>query len=129
LIDYVISVEKDKLKIVTDVNDHRAFNRTFDQLAPLPGVHLNSVEGDEVAWLKVERLAKLAPPAPVDEVLKAWTVLFDDPRREPRLRETLSAIECQQAGIELEPGLTGVTLELLPDEDDIKAAFADYVAG
>lgn len=129
LIDYVISVEKDKLKIVTDVNDHRAFNRTFDKLAPLPGVHLNSVEGDEVAWLKVERLAKLAPPAPVDEVLKAWTVLFDDPRMEPQLRETLSAIECQQAGIELEPGQPSATLDLLPDEDDIKAAFADYVAG
>lgn len=46
LIDYVIAVEKDKLKLVTDVAEHRALNRTHDELASLPGIAFNRVSGD-----------------------------------------------------------------------------------
>lgn len=129
LIDYVISVEKDKLKIVTDVADHRAFNRTNVQLAELPGVHFNAIDGDQVAWLKVERLAKVPPPTPNDEVFKTWVVLFDDPAKQPRLREALSTSECQQAKIELAPNQSSMPLQDFCDRDAIESAFADYVAG
>jgi very-short-patch-repair endonuclease len=129
LIDYVISVEKDKLKIVTDVADHRAFNRSAVQLAKLPGVHFNAIDGDQATWLEVERLAKVAPPIPNDEVLKMWVVLFDDPAKQPRLREALSTSECLQAQIELAPHQSSMPLQDFFDRDVIETAFAAYVAG
>jgi hypothetical protein len=129
LIDYVISVEKDKLKIVTDVADHRAFNRNSVQLAELPGVHFNAVDGDEVAWLKVERLAKVPPPLPDDEALRAWAILFDDPSKQPRLRDGLTATECQQAKIELEPDQSSMPLHDYSGRETIETTFASYLDG
>ena len=130
LIDYVIAVEKDKLKIVTDVADHRAFNRSGIQLVELPGVHFNAIDGDEVAWLKVERLAKVPPPpVPDDEPCRAWVVLFDDPAKQPRLRDGLTASECQQAGIEFEPGQTSFSLRDYSDHEAVEASFAEYLDG
>lgn len=129
LIDYVISVEKDKLKLVTDVADHRAFNRSNVQLDGLPGVHFNSVDGDEVAWLKVERLAKTPPPEPDDETLKPWAILFDDPAKQPRLRESLGAAEARLAKIELEPDQKSVVLHDFDSRTAVEKAFASYLGG
>lgn len=129
MIGYVISVEKDKLKIVTDVSSHGAFNRTHDQLRSMPGVHLNNIDGGDVAWLKVERLVRSAPPIPEDELLKIWGELSDDPAKEPRLRESLSIIACQQAKIEVEVGQTDIGLEDFPGRDHVRTALADYIAG
>ena len=129
LIDYVVSVEKDKLKIVTDVADHRAFYRSNVQLAALPGVHFNSVDGDEVSWLKVERLAKIPPPAPEDEALRVWAVVFNEPSKPPRLREGLPAEEAREAGIECGPGSASHLLDEFADREAIEVAFTLYVDG
>lgn len=128
LIDYVIAVEKDKLKIVTDVADHKGFHRSHDELAGLPGVTFNASGGDGATWLQVERLTKSSPPPPEEARLAPWVVLSDDPSREPRLRESLSAKECQQANIARDDEFTGVALNDLADADALKSAFADYVA-
>ena len=61
LIDYVIAVEKDKLKLVTDVADHRALHRAHDELAELPGIAFNRLSGEDVAFLTVERLNRKPP--------------------------------------------------------------------
>lgn len=129
LIDYVVSVEKDKLKIVTDVTEHRAFHRTHDELATLPGVHFNAVDGYETAWLKVERLAKIAPPVPSDPLLAAWAVLPDDPDTEPRLRDSLSAAECRLAGIVIEEDRTSLGWIEFCDKEAVELALASYVEG
>ena len=129
LIDYVIAVEKDKLKTVTDVSDHKGFHRTHDELAGLPGVTFNRVDGNDVAWLQVERLTKLAPPIPEHPLLAPWIVLSDDPATQPRLRESLTAGECQRAGIPVEDGHTGMARSDLPQQDELDSAFQNYVAG
>ncbi|GGD60879.1 AAA family ATPase [Erythrobacter arachoides] len=129
LIDYVIAVEKDKLKTVTDVGEHKGFHRTHDELVDLPGVSFNVIDGGEAAWLQVERLAKLAPPVPVDPLLATWVVLSDDPVVQPRLRESLSEAECKKAGIALEPDQPGIALIDLPQREDVETALASYVAG
>ena len=128
LIDYVVSVEKDKLKIVTDVADHRAFNRNNVQLAELPGVRFNTVDGDEVSWLSVERLTPVSPPAPEDETLKVWLVLFDDPSRQPRLRESVSSVELQMES-ELEPRQNLTCLNDFANQEAVGATFDSYVDG
>lgn len=127
LIDYVISVEKDKLKIVTNVADHRAFNRSSVQLNDLPAVHLNVVDGDEVAWLKVERLAKESPPAPADDVLRAWIILFDDPTKRPCLRQALSRSECREVKIELNPEQSSLPLRDYGNRDAVESGLQIYI--
>ncbi len=129
LIDYVIAVEKDKLKTVIDVSDHKGFHRTHDELAALPGVAFNTVDGGETVWLQVERLAKILPPVPADRVLAPWTVLSDDPAVQPRLRESLSAAECQKAGLKLENAQSGIARADLPEREALEAAFNAYSAG
>jgi len=129
LIDYVVSVEKDKLKIVTDVTEHRAFHRTHYELAHLPGVHFNAVDGADTAWLKVERLAKIAPPVPSDPLLAAWAVLPDDPDKEPHLRENLSAAECRLAGIMIDDNRTTLGWFEFGDSEAVEVALASYVEG
>ena len=129
MIGYVISVEKDKLKIITDVSDHGGLHRTHDQLRSMPGVHLNSVDDGDVAWLKVERLVRLAPPIPEDALLKMWSELPDDPAKEPRLRESLSVAECQEAKIEVETEHTDIRLEDFQGREHVRSALADYIAG
>lgn len=129
LIDYVIAVEKDKLKTVTDVSDHKGFHCTHDELAHLPGVSFNAIDGGETAWLQVERLPKQVPPIPGDPLLAPWVALSDDPAVQPHLREGLSLAECKTAGIALEQDHPGISLIDLPEREDVEAAFPAYVAG
>lgn len=129
LIDYVIAVEKDKLKLVTDVADHRALHRTHDELAELPGIAFNRVSGEDVAFLTVERLNRKPPPEPTDQILKAWLVVSDDPAREPRLRERLSAAECKAADIELEDQAAGLDLDVYDEADALRDGLTTYIAG
>ena len=105
LIDYVIAIEKAKLKLVTDLAQHGGFHRTYDELAGLPGIAFNRVLGDgDTALLTAERLTPRLPPAVVDPVLRPWVVIADDPARAAKLRERLSAAECAAAGIVLPSG-------------------------
>lgn len=129
LIDYIIAVEKDKLKLVTDVADHHALHRTHDELAALPGITFNRVSDEDVALLTVQRLARKSPPEPAESLLKAWLVLSDDPGREPRLRERLTSAECQAAEISLESDATGLDLDEFARVAEIRDGLATYVAG
>lgn len=129
LIDYVIAVEKDKLKLVTDVADHRALHRAHDELAELPGIAFNRLSGEDVAFLTVERLNRKPPPEPADQLLRAWFVPSDDPAREPRLRERLSAEECSAAEIELEDEAAGLDLDDYVEADTLRNGLAAYIVG
>ena len=129
LIDYVIAVEKDKLKLVTDVADHRALHRTHDELAALPGIAFNRVSGEDVAFLTVERLSRKPPPESSDPLLKPWLVLSDDPAREPRLRDRLTAAECQAANVSREDEAAGLDLDDYTEAAAIRDGLAAYTSG
>jgi very-short-patch-repair endonuclease len=61
--------------------------------------------------------------------LKPWLVLSDDPAREPRLRERLSAAECKAADIELEDGAAGLDLEDEADAEGLRDGLVGYTDG
>jgi very-short-patch-repair endonuclease len=129
LIDYVIAVEKDKLKLVTDVAEHRALHRSHDELAELPGIAFNRISGEDAAFLTVDRLNRKPPPEPTAPLLQAWLVLSDDPARDPRLRERLTAEECQAAEIELEDKATGLDFEEYVEAEAIRVGLVAYTTG
>ena len=129
LIDYVIAVEKDKLKLVTDYADHRALHRSYDEIAGLPGVAFNRVTGEDTAFLTVDRLNRRPPPEPTDPVLKPWLVLVDEIDREPALRHRLSAAECRAAGIVTDPADSGTEIAGFSGAGAVQAALAAYRAG
>lgn len=129
LIDYVIAVEKDKLKLVTDVADHRALHRTHDELAALPGIAFNRVSGEDVAILTIDRLNRKSPPETTDQLLRAWLVLSDEPTREPRLRERLTASECKAANIGRDDGASGLDLAEYAEAQKVRDGLAAYIAG
>lgn len=129
LIDYVIAVEKDKLKLVTDVAEHRALHRSHDELAELPGIAFNRISGEDAAFLTVDRLNRKPPPEPTAPLLKAWLVLSDDPAREPRLRERLTAEECQAAEIALEDKAAGLDFEEYAEAEAIRVGLVAYTTG
>lgn len=114
LIDYVEATERDKLKIELDYRSHRGFVTTEEELVGLPGVSLDCGDEDDPVWLRVERLAKIAPPAPVDRELALWLSLRDDVAAVPSLKPEIAT-----AGL--------VELELLPAEDaPERLALSDY---
>lgn len=129
LIDYVIAVEKDKLKLVTDVAEHRGLHRSHDELAELPGIAFNRISGEDAAFLTVDRLNRKPPPEPAAPLLKAWLVLSDDPAREPRLRERLTAAECQEAAIPQEDEGAGLDLEEYVEAEAIRDGLVAYTTG
>src|SRR5690606_27834675 len=104
MIDYIIACEKEKLKLVTDVNGHR-LHKSYKEVAGLPGVHFNAVYGGSNAWLQIERLEKKLPPAPSAALLAPWAILIDDTLQPPRLKSSLSGADCEKFGITIEPNL------------------------
>ncbi len=117
LIDYVEATERDKLKIELDYRSHRGFVTTEEELAVLPGVSLDCGDEDDPVWLRVERLAKISPPAPTDRELVLWLSLRDDVAVVPSLKSEIAT-----------GGL--IDLELLPAEDaPERLALSDYERG
>ena len=129
LIDYVIAVEKDKLKLVTDFADHRGLHRSHDEVTDLPGVLCNRVLGEDTAILTIERLNRKPPPETTDPVLKPWLMLADDTDREPALRQRLTAAECRAAALVIEPADAGLELAGFDGAEAVHAALATYRAG
>ncbi|MEH3107650.1 MAG: AAA domain-containing protein [Sphingomonas fennica] len=97
LIAYVEATERDRLRVVTDMADYGGFRRAGEDVVRLPGVAVNRREGGDTVWLRVERLARDAPPAPADPALKAWIDLADDPARPPSLVAELPAERLEPA--------------------------------
>jgi very-short-patch-repair endonuclease len=128
LIDYVIAVEKDKLKPVTDIADHKGFHEPHEALRDLPGVTFGKIDGDDMVWLHVERLTKRPPPHPDDALLSAWLLLTDAPGQEPKLRTSLTAKQLEEAGIEAAEA-NGVSLDDFDRAVDVRASFDAYIHG
>ena len=98
LINYVEATERDKLKTVLDVAQHKGFNYAEADLVDLPGVVLNRTLSDDVIWLEVARLSKRPPPAPVDVELRCWISLFDNTETAPKIRSEMTGRVLVDAG-------------------------------
>jgi very-short-patch-repair endonuclease len=99
LIDYVEATERDKLKTVLDVNQHKGFNYVEADLSDLPGVVLNQAHADDVIWLEVARLAKRPPPVLGDLELKCWVILPDNTETKPKIRSEITGPTLVEAGL------------------------------
>jgi len=99
LIGYVEATERDKLKIVLDVAQHKGFLWAEADLADLPGVVLDRELSDDVIWLQVERLSKRPPPVPENVELKCWLSLLDNPAVSPKLVAEVAGRVLVEAGL------------------------------
>ena len=99
LINYVEATERDKLKTVLDVTQHKGFNYAEADLADLPGVVLNRTLADDVIWLEVARLAKRLPPVPDDVELRCWISLPDNTEAAPKIRSEITGRMLADTGL------------------------------
>lgn len=99
LINYVEVTEGDRLKIELDYRNHKGFAASFEELDGLPGVALDCGDDSDPIWLRVERLAKVAPPSPEDPELALWASIRDDVESRPTLKQSVSGASLVQLGL------------------------------
>jgi hypothetical protein len=116
LIDYVEATERDRLRIVFDVADHRGFRRGGEDVIKLPGALLNQRSESDHIWLSVDRLARCPAPVPGNPELRAWLQPSDDPAIQPTLKAELprELLNEEDLPAPIEPGERTVKLARLP---------------
>ncbi len=130
LINYVEATERDKLKTVLDVAQHKGFNYAEADLVDLPGVVLNRTLSDDVIWLEVARLSKRPPPAPVDVELRCWIILSDNTETAPKIRSEMTGRMLADAGlIDAADAPESVQLDDYEHASRLTTSFNSYVAG
>ena len=92
LLDYVEALVKLDEQVALRLAQHRLqdgsqFILHQHELAGLPGIQLDVSDADGPVWLRIERLKRTKPPE-VDETIRDWVDLSNDPTRLPALRET-----------------------------------------
>jgi len=102
--------------------DHHNFVLHEGDTIGLPGIYLNLSDENGSLWLKIERLLRIEPPAP-DEEIAEWIEVFNDPAKQPIVRESLSDV-ClkEEADLLIAEGLIKVeqVLELAEQESELK---------
>lgn len=92
MLEYLEQWDKLNRTPTFDVASHQGLVIWQNDLADIPGFHLNIADATGEVWLEIERLRPAKPPVPV-EALVPWVVIPDDPTKEPRSRETLPNFE------------------------------------
>jgi hypothetical protein len=129
LIDYVAATERDRLRVVLDVADHRGFRRTGEEILKLPGVVLNDRSETDHVWLSVDRLARRAPPSPTNLELKLWAKIPDDVDVAPSLVAELPRATLADAKLVDPAGpqdAAAVRLADYPHRERLEQALAAY---
>jgi very-short-patch-repair endonuclease len=130
LIEYVEATERDKLKTVLDVSQHKGFLYAESDLAGLPGVVLNRELPDDSIWLQVDRLSKRSPPPPDDPELKCWLPLRDNPDIAPKLASEIAKHTLAEIGlIEGKLGPESIRLDEYSYAGRLQHSFEEYVGG
>jgi len=130
LINYVEATERDKLKTVLDVSQHKGFMYAEADLAGLPGVILDRKLPDDAIWLQVDRLSKRPPPLPDDAELRCWLPVRDTPEMPPKLAsEVAGQVLADAELIETDHVPPSVRLDDYLNLGRVQATFADYIAG
>jgi hypothetical protein len=99
LINYVEATERDKLKTVLDVAQHKGFNYFEADVDGLPGVALNQQVLDDAIWLVVDRLSRKPPPSPSSAELRCWANIPDNPEIPPKVKAEISCKFLIEAGL------------------------------
>lgn len=88
LIEFAQQSARLRAKTASTVGQHRQFALYERDLQGLSGIRLNTEDsdGDDGAWLVVERISETRPPDITDELLRPWVDLTRSPEVEPRLR-------------------------------------------
>lgn len=130
LIDYVEATERDRLKIAFDFRQHGGFCKVEIDFKGLPGTELNYGDEDDPVWLRVQRLAKIAPPPPADPSLGLWVSIRDDVESTPTLRSEIPVAGLIDLGNEFpDDAPETVFLEGFAGREELEADFADWLAG
>lgn len=130
LINYVEATERDKLKTVLDVAQHKGFNYAEADLVDLPGVVLNRSLSDDVIWLEVARFSKRPPPIPDDVELRCWISLPDNTETTPKIRSEMSGKALAEVGlIDADNMPESVSLDDYEHASRLTNSFNSYVAG
>src|SRR4051794_25715161 len=88
MLEYLEQWDKLNRTPTFDVASHPGLVIWQNDLADVPGFHLNIADATGEVWLEIERLRPAKPPAPI-EALVPWVMIPDDPTKEPQSRETL----------------------------------------
>lgn len=131
LIDYVEATERDRLKTILDVTQHKGFLYAETDFHGLPGVELNREFFDDVIWLRVERLSKRPPPLPDDAELRCWLQVRDNPDTTPKLASEVAIETLVAVGLsEVEAATpTSIKLEAYVGVGEVQEKFAAYCDG
>jgi very-short-patch-repair endonuclease len=104
LIEFVQQSARLRAKTASTVGQHRQFAIYERDIQGLSGIRLNTEDsdGDDGAWLVVERISETRPPD-VDELLRPWIDLTRSPEVEPRLKSSVEGSILIAAGYRRSP--------------------------
>ena len=146
LIEFAQQSARLRAKTASTIRQHQQFVLYERDVQGLPGIRLNSVdtEGDDGAWLVVERISETRPPDVADERLRLWMDLTRSPEVDPRLRTSVEGSILIAAGY-YRSSLTeaavdhtsipaidpkqNITLEEFDRTSSVKGAFDAYSQG
>ncbi len=92
MLDYLEQWDKLNRTPTFDIASHQGLVIWQNDLADIPGFHLNITDATGEVWLELERLRPMKPPVPIG-ALVPWVMIPDDPTKEPQSRDTLPNTE------------------------------------
>src|SRR5216683_1449550 len=100
LIEFAQQSARLRTKTASTVGQHRQFALYEREIQGLSGIRLNTEDsdGDDGAWLVVERISETRPPDITDELLRPWIDLTKSPEVEPRLKTSVEGSTLIDAG-------------------------------
>jgi very-short-patch-repair endonuclease len=146
LIEFAQQSARLRAKTASTVGQHRQFALYERDIQGLSGIRLNTEDsdGDDGAWLVVERISETRPPDVTDEILRPWIDLTRSPEVDPRLKTSvegsilIAAGYCRSSLTEAGANHTSiptvdpkqdVTLEEFDERTSVQGAFDSYSKG
>lgn len=78
LLDYVEQIARLTERAVLSLRSYRALMFYEHQLRNRVGIQHDVVDGEGIVWLRIERLQRVDPPTP-DEQIESWLTISRDP--------------------------------------------------
>lgn len=131
LIEYVRQTALMSEGLHYSVEEYGVFHLFQQNVSTLPGMAIQPAceEGDEI-WLSLQRLRETPPPAVVDQPLRPWVDLLDNPKAKPSLKPSVRSRDLNDAKTGTDGHLLDRTeLENYGQNEHILRAFREYVDG
>ena len=100
LIEFAQQSARLRAKTASTVGQHRQFALYERDIQGLSGIRLNTEDsdGDDGAWVVVERTSETRPPDVTDELLRPWIDLTRSPEVDPKLKTAVEGSVLIAAG-------------------------------